>query len=157
MKKRDNIIRIWAIAVLYIVIALVYVGRLLYLQVSGQDYYSMSVPSRTYSRTVTVQAQRGEIFDRNGNALVSNNYSHNIILDYASLPADDRASNDIIMSVVDAARILGLADCVTEPKESLVVEAEPGVGLSYYMSDSFLDSSRGRKYTKLVRELNVED
>ena len=100
MKKRDNIIRIWAIAVLYIVIALVYVGRLLYLQVSGQDYYSMSVPSRTYSRTVTVQAQRGEIFDRNGNALVSNNYSHNIILDYASLPADDRASNDIMMSPV---------------------------------------------------------
>lgn len=157
MKKRDNIIRIWAIAVLYIVIALVYVGRLLYLQVSGQDYYSMSVPSRTYSRTVTVQAQRGEIFDRNGNALVSNNYSHNIILDYASLPADDRTSNDIVMSVVDAARILGLADCIAEPKESLVVEAEPGVGLSYYMSDSFLDSSRGRKYTKLVRELNVED
>ena len=37
MKKRDNMIRIGAIAVLYIAIALIYVGRLLYLQVSGQD------------------------------------------------------------------------------------------------------------------------
>ena len=82
-------IRIGAIAVLYIAIALIYVGRLLYLQVSGQDYYSMSTPSRTYSRTVKIQAQRGEIFDRNGNPLVYNNYSHNIALDYASLPADD--------------------------------------------------------------------
>ncbi len=157
MKKRDNIIRIWAIAVLYIAISLIYVGRLLYLQVSGQDYYSMSTPSRTYSRTVRIQAQRGEIFDRNGNALVSNNYSHNIALDYASLPADDRASCDIMISLADAARILGLGDCIVEPKESLVVSAETGVGLSYSMSDSFLDSSRGRKYTKLIRELNVAD
>ena len=157
MRKRDNIIRIWAIAVLYIVIALVYVGRLLYLQVSGQDYYSMSTPSRTYSRTVKIQAQRGEIFDRNGNPLVYNNYSHNIALDYASLPADDKASSDIMISLVDAARILGMSDCIVEPKESLVVTAEPGVGLSYSMSDSFLDSSRGRKYTRLIGELNVKD
>lgn len=156
MKKRDNIIRIWAIAVLYIAIALVYVGRLLYLQVSGQDYYTMSTPSRTYSRTVKIQAQRGEIFDRNGNALVSNKYSHNIALDYASLPADEKASCDIMISLVDAARILGLSDCVAEPKESLVVSAQSGVGLTYSMSDSFLDSSRGRKYTKLIGELNVK-
>ena len=157
MKKRDNIIRIWAIAVLYIVIALLYVGRLLYLQVSGQDYYSMSTPSRTYSRTVKIQAQRGEIFDRNGNALVSNQYSHNIAMDYASLPAGEKASCDIMISLVDAARLLGLGDRVIEPKESLAVTAEPGVGLSYSMADSFLDSSRGRKYTKLIRELNVAD
>jgi len=157
MRKRDNIIRIWAIAVLYIAIALVYVGRLLYLQVSGQDYYSMSTPSRTYSRTVKLQAQRGEIFDRNGNALVSNKYSHNIALDYASLPADEKESNDIMISLVDAARILGLADCIVEPKDSLLVTAEPGVGLSYALPDGFLDTARGRKYTKLIGELNVGD
>ena len=157
MKKRDNIIRIWTIAVLYIAISLIYVGRLLYLQVSGQDYYSMSTPSRTYSRTVRIQAQRGEIFDRNGNALVSNRYSYNIALDYASLPADDKASCDIMIFLADAARLLGQEDCIAEPKESLTVTAETGVGLSYSISDSFLDSSRGRKYTKLLRDLNVAE
>ena len=157
MRKRDNIIRIWAIAVLYIAIALVYVGRLLYLQVSGQDYYSMSTPSRTYSRTVKIQAQRGEIFDRNGNALVSNEYSHNIALDYASLPVSDKESNDIIISLVDAAQILGLSDCITEPKESLIVTASDGIGLSYSLPDGFPGTSRGRKYTKLLGELNVEE
>ncbi len=157
MKKRDNIIRIGAIAVLYIAISLLYVGRLLYLQVSGQDYYSMSTPTRTYSRTVKLQAQRGEIFDRNGNALVSNNYSYNIALDYASLPVGEKESNDIIISLVDAARILGIPECVIEPKESLIVTAVDGVGLTYSMSDGFLETSRGRKYTKLLAELNVDE
>ncbi len=157
MKKRDNIIRIWAIAVLYIAITLIYVGRLLYLQVSGQDYYSMSTPSRTYSRTVKIQAQRGEIFDRNGNALVANEYSHNIALDYASLPVSEKESNDIMIALVDAARILGTPECVVEPKESLIVTAADGVGLTYSLPDGFLDTSRGRKYTKLLDELNVDE
>ena len=157
MRKKDNIIRIWAIAVLYIAIALIYVGRLLYLQVSGQDYYSMSTPSRTYSRTVKIQAQRGEIFDRNGNALVSNQYSHNIALDYASLPVSEKKSNDIMISLVDAAEILGLHDCVVDPKDSLLVTAVDGVGLTYSLPDGFLETSRGRKYKKLISELNVDE
>lgn len=157
MKKKDNIIRIWAIGVIYIAIALVYVGRLLYLQVSGQDYYSMSTPTRTYSRTVKIQAQRGEIFDRNGVALVSNDYSYDIALDYASLPADERESNDIIISLVDAARLHGLSDRVVTPREALVVTAEAGVGLFYSMDDSFLETARGRKYQKLIDELNVPE
>ncbi len=156
MRKRDNLLRLWAIGILYVAIALVYVGRLLYLQVSGQDYYSMSTPSRTYSRTVKIQAQRGEIFDRNGNPLVTNDYSHNIALDYASLPADDRKSSDIIMSLLDAARIRGYADLIVEPKQSLLVTAVDGVGLTYDLPDGFLETSRGRRYTRLLKELNID-
>lgn len=157
MRKRDNILRLWAIGILYVAIALAYVGRLLYLQVSGQDYYSMSTPSRTYSRTVKIQAQRGEIFDRNGNVLVSNEYSRNIALDYASLPVSETESNDIIISIVDAARIQGCADSVTEPKESLLVTAVAGVGLTYELPDGFFDTSRGKKYTRLLNDLNVDE
>lgn len=157
MRKKDNVIRLWAIAVAYIAIALTYTGRLLYLQVSGQDYYSMSTPMRTYSRTVTLQAQRGEIFDRNGNALVSNDYSYDIALDYASLPADERESNDIMIALVDAARLHGLFDHVVTPRPSIEVTAEAGVGLSYYMDSSFTETARGRKYKKLIDELNVPE
>lgn len=149
--------RLWAIGVLYIAIALVYVGRLLYLQVSGQDYYSMSTPSRTYSRTVKIQAQRGEIFDRNGNPLVTNDYSHNIALDYASLPVDERESSDIIISVLDAARVRGYADLIVEPKESLLVTAVNGVGLTYALPDGFAETSRGRRYARLLEELNIDE
>lgn len=155
MRKRDNIFRLWAIGILYAAIVLVYVGRLLYLQVSGQDYYSMSTPSRTYSRTVKIQAQRGEIFDRNGNILVSNEYSRNIALDYASLPVSEKESCDIIISLIDAARLQGCADSVVEPKESLLADADAGVGLTYELPDGFLDTSRGRKYTRLLNDLNV--
>ncbi|MGN1345896.1 MAG: penicillin-binding transpeptidase domain-containing protein [Eubacteriales bacterium] len=157
MRKKDNILRIWAIAVLYAAVALVYIGRLLYLQVSGQDYYSMSTPSRTYTRTVKIQAQRGEIFDRYGNALVSNAYSYDIALDYATLPADEKESCDIIIALVDAARLMGCPECVVEPKESLRVTATSGVGLTFSMSADFPETVRGRRYAKLVSELNVDE
>ncbi len=156
MRKRDNLLRLWAIAVLYVAIALVYVGRLLYLQVSGQDYYSMSTPSRTYSRTVKIQAQRGEIFDRNGNPLVTNAYSQNIVLDYASLPADEKESNDIFVAILDAARIRGYSELIVEPRVSLQVTAIDGVGLSYALPEGFLDTARGRKYSRLLKELNID-
>ena len=87
--KKNHLSRIIAAGAFYLVLMLVFVGRLLYLQVSGQDYYSMSTPAKTYKRYVTVQAQRGEIFDRNGNAVVKNKYTYDVSLDYSTEPSDD--------------------------------------------------------------------
>jgi len=42
MKKQEHTSRLIAMAAIYIAITLIYIGRLLYLQVSGQDYYTMS-------------------------------------------------------------------------------------------------------------------
>ncbi len=145
------------VAAAYVAIVLVYTGRLLYLQVSGQDYYSMSTPAKTFSRTVKIQAQRGEIFDRNGNALVSNKYTYDIALDYASLPVDEEETCDVIISLVDAARLLGESDCIVTPQESLVAETLAEGGLRFSMSPDFLNTARGSRYTKLLSELNVDE
>ena len=39
-------IRTIVVAVIYGIITVIFIGRLIYLQVAGQDYYSMSSPSR---------------------------------------------------------------------------------------------------------------
>lgn len=144
------------IGVLYILIALVYVGRLLYLQVSGQDYYTMSTPTTTYTRTVKIQAQRGEIFDRNGKAIVTNAYTYDISLDYATRPTDAKAFNEMLLDIQSIAAHTGERDTLAKPKSSLdVTVTEKGLLFSY--PDGFLDTARGRRYKKLVAELNVEE
>ena len=66
MIKRTHTPRLIALAAVCIAVAFIYTGRLLYLQVSGQDYYSMSTRAVYRTRTEVIQARRGEIFDRNG-------------------------------------------------------------------------------------------
>lgn len=155
MKKRDNTARLIAIVGFYSVMVLIFIVRLLYYQVSGQDYYTMSTPAKTYSRYVTVKAQRGEIFDRNGIPLVSNDYTYDITLDYSSLPVDEEETNNIIIAVVDAARLSGESDSVTVPKEAIICEATDD-GIDYSLSAGFLETVRGKRYLKLLDELNVD-
>ncbi len=156
MNKQFTTPRFVAIISLYAVIILVFLGRLLYFQVSGQDYYSMSTPSKTYTRTVVIQAQRGEIFDRNGVKLVANKYSYSVSLDYASEPKNNGELNEMILTVISSARIRGEEDKLIEPKYSMDIEVLSD-GLSFSYPDGFFDTARGRRLTKLLGELNVDE
>lgn len=156
MKKRDNLTRLAAICVIYILIIAVYLGRLLYLQVSGQDYYTMSTPTTYYTRYVTIKAQRGEIFDRFGKALVTNEYTYDVLLDYSTRPSSQAELNDMILELGTIASQTDESEKITEPKSSLEITVEPN-GLSFAKPDGFEDTARGRKYAKLISELNVDE
>lgn len=156
MRKRDNIPRLIAIAALYVVVALVYVGRLLYLQVSGQDYYSMSTPAVTYTRTVAIQAQRGEIYDRNGVPLVQNHYRYTVSLDYETKPGSQQEVNEFLLEMEKIAARTGEQDRLTQPKDSFDVTILPG-GLSFAEPEGFYETARGRRCAKFIDELNVEE
>lgn len=75
--------RYTAIAILFCVISMFYMGRLFYTQISGRG---SEYETGTTTRTVPIQAVRGEIYDRNGNVLVSNRYSYDLVLTSASFP-----------------------------------------------------------------------
>ena len=95
MKKKEHLIRYFALGILFCAFCVLYTGRLLYLQVAGQDYYTMATPTVYYTRTEPIQAFRGEIYDRNGTPLVTNQYTYNLQLDYGSFPkkeADKKAA-----------------------------------------------------------------
>ena len=156
MKKSLNTARLIAIAGLYIAIALVYLGRLVFFQVSGQDYYTMSTPSRTYTRTVAIQAQRGEICDRNGKKIVKNIYKYDIFFDYNTEPVDETEFNDMIIDTVRIAERLGDGEKISEPRISINVEASES-GLSFSYVDGLFETARGRRLNKLLGELNVKE
>ncbi len=52
------------------------------------------------TRKVAVQAMRGEIYDRNGNILVSNNYDYSLIYDYSAMAKTVHEQNDDVLALV---------------------------------------------------------
>ncbi|MCF0173776.1 MAG: penicillin-binding protein 2 [Bacteroidales bacterium] len=60
-----------------LLVALIYVGRLAYIQIFNQDFTTLSQHnSLTY---VDIQPPRGLIYDRNGNILVDNKFSYDLM------------------------------------------------------------------------------
>ena len=103
MKKRENLLRFIAVGVIFCAVCLIYVGRLIYLQVAGQDYYTMAQPTTYVTRRVPIQAIRGEIYDRNGVALVTNEYTYDLQLDYGSFPGSESEKNAMVLDLLEAA------------------------------------------------------
>lgn len=106
--------RILAVALL-LALMLTGMGATLYdLQVvNGRDYYEQS--QRKIAETETVEAARGQILDRNGRVLVSNEVVYQVTLD-TSLMEEDRNEdgrveddrNDILLSLIQIAREEGV-------------------------------------------------
>jgi penicillin-binding protein 2 len=82
---------IWRLIVVYVVIVIAF-GMLLYrllgLQIfQGQIWLADAV--NNYTRSVSLQAARGIIYDRNGYVLARNVASYNIVITPADLPDAD--------------------------------------------------------------------
>ncbi len=100
-KSMSFTVRVIFISVLFSLAAVFYITKLANIQLVNRSLYTSSV-QKTYSRTVTIRAQRGEIFDREGRALVTNVYTYNLNFDYGSLSRNSEISNGVILRVVDA-------------------------------------------------------
>ena len=75
MNKQTHTLRYLGIVTLFCLVCVIYLGRLFFIQISGREnQYSADITERE----VTVQAVRGEIYDRNGVKLVANRYSYDL-------------------------------------------------------------------------------
>ncbi len=84
--------------VLFIGICTAFMCRIIYLQVTAPE---IEAGSGLNVRTMNVKALRGEIYDRNGNKLVSNSYSYNVYLDAGNFPKTNKEINDTLISLLD--------------------------------------------------------
>ncbi len=85
----QNSKRIWVLVAAAFLAAVVFFGRLYFLQiVSGEDYLERS--TKRTSRTVTVTAPRGEILDRFGRPMVTNRMSFSVVFDATTWNKDGR-------------------------------------------------------------------
>ena len=148
--------RILAVALL-LALMLTGMGATLYdLQVvNGRDYYEQS--QRKIAETETVEAARGQILDRNGRVLVSNEVVYQVTLD-TSLMEEDRNEdgrveddrNDILLSLIQIAREEGV-----EWSDDLPIsQTEPFVFTTdspYYTTSTNDDGETVRTLTRLGR------
>ena len=68
MKQINTTVRLVAIGALFIFICAAYLVLLVRVQITGQDYYAI-VEESANTRYVSIDAARGEIYDRCGKAL----------------------------------------------------------------------------------------
>ena len=149
MKRRDHLLRYIALGAIYIAVALVFIARLITIQIAGQDYYTETVTDKNYTRTETIQAQRGEIFDRNGKPLVQNSYSYDLYLDGGSFPKDEGAKNEIILRLISAAKAMDVYNESFKLPENPFEENDG----KWKLNGSYMGTVYGKRLTKLMTEL----
>ncbi|MBR6807083.1 MAG: hypothetical protein IKM46_01755 [Clostridia bacterium] len=156
-RNRDNLLRYIFVGSLFIVVCVIYIFIFIDLQVSGQDYYTMAPTATVRTRTVKLQAQRGEIYDRNGKKLVENSFSYDLRLDYGSMPQKSADKNSVILSLLDCAENSGSLNTLTAIKYSPFTVSVSGNNLSFKFNPEFFELTRANRYKKLAGELNVPE
>ena len=143
--RKTHFFRYMAVAAVFCLICVIYLGRLLYIQLSGN---ADDQNTGTTKRTVTVQAVRGEIYDRNGNALVTNRYAYDMTLSYSTLAASGiRQADETCLSLMDALKSSDETDKHVEkffpyegvyPYYALTEEAADADSIPYYQLQKVL-------------------
>lgn len=136
MKKR-NIIAFSLISVIF----LVFLVHLFNIQVVGTDKSSDSAVSTV---TVSVDAIRGNILDRDGYPLVTNKQVNKLIFNYLSFPKDYTERNKIILALIKMFDKNGVEwkdelPIKISKKGVLSFDSEKESEVSYLKSEAFLD------------------
>ena len=101
MNRTVNKGRLAVLAVIIVILLFVYIAFLYDLQIiQGEEYYLRS--SETKVKDETVPASRGNILDRYGRVLVSNEECYNLTIDVTKLFADgSEAANKTILDLIN--------------------------------------------------------
>lgn len=149
MHKREHLARYIFLGAFFCITCLVFIARLVSIQIAGQDYYTETSGQKTYTRTEIIQAQRGNIYDCNGTALISNEFSYNLYLDAGSLPTAAEERNAILLNVVKIARENGAEEAFSLPENPF--REENG---TVSLDSEFMETVYGRRLTNLLTDLN---
>ncbi|WRS28767.1 penicillin-binding transpeptidase domain-containing protein [Oscillospiraceae bacterium MB08-C2-2] len=104
MKFSTIRLRRWILAALIVAVMVVFVARLVNIQIVDSAMYKKMVEGG-YVSTQTVKAVRGEIVDRNGQPLAVNRMGFDVIVDKAFFPSDRQ--NEIILKLINLLEELG--------------------------------------------------
>jgi len=158
VKKREHFARYVAMAVLLIGFAVAFVIRLINIEVTGQGYTEDTSRGNFRTRTETIQALRGEIYDRNGKPLVTNEYYYEIYLDAGSLSSKNEKRNGVILTVLNDAEAYGEGDSFTLPDYPfLEIPNQSGTEINYEYSSAYMETVFGRRLEKLLLEMTEEE
>ncbi len=129
-------VRVVILGVLVAVIFAVLISRLWYLQVLSSDDFTVSA-EQTYTREVKVPAQRGMIYDRDGEVLVDNVPGLNVTVVPSAIEREKLGELAGILEA-DEDRVLGLYDAAMESgslHSPILVKEEAGRDAVTYVSE----------------------
>lgn len=150
MKKLHTTLRITIPGALFLGICAAYLIILINIQITGQDYYTI-IKEETHTRYVSIEAARGEIYDRNGLPLVINTEAYNVSLEYGAMPKSKADFNDVILRTVSAVREIGGEDCLTGQNFPFT-----GFYPDYAPNEEFLNAGSNRtKFEALLARLEL--
>lgn len=141
--------RLVSVIALFAAFVLFYAVTLVRLQIAGQDYYTMSTAASLTTRTVSIKAQRGEIFDRDGVPLVTNAYGYNVRLDGGSIGRTNDEKNGLLLSLSELC-----GEKMTVPTMPFTVTFDGDDLYFAYNADYFKSAVYGARFDKLLRELS---
>ncbi len=144
-------IRSLALSAVFCLICLIYVIRLVNIQINAEPKRDTG---KYYTRRETVQAVRGEIYDRNGVKLVSNRYTYDFVFDYAAMSGDRTEQNIHLLQAIYAMQETGNYDKLVDNGFPLL-----GTYPNYTYSVEALSSESNIYYRLLKRiaENELED
>ena len=152
MKNLHTSVRIALIGIVFVLICVFYTVVLVNVQITGQDYYTI-IKEETDTRYVTIAAKRGEIYDRNGKALVINTTNYNINLEYGAMPRASADFNEVILTARTAIENAGAAEQLTEPTFAFT-----GSYPNYTRDAEFFASPTNQtKFNSLLRRLEKDE
>lgn len=105
-KKNKTLLRIFFIGALFVAVCFIYFIRMVNIVSSAPPD---KIQTGTYRREEVIKAQRGEIYDRNGNRLVYNKYTYDLIFDYDAMASTQQMRNRDILIILDAIEATGNA------------------------------------------------
>ena len=158
MKKREHFARYAAMAVLILAFAVAFIIRLVNIEVTGQGYIEDSSRGNFRTRTEPIQALRGEIYDRNGKPLVTNEYYYEVYLDAGSFPTGNARKNETILKLLKDAALCGESEKFTLPDfPFLEIPNQSGTEINYEYSAEYMETVYGRRLKKMLLELTEEE
>ena len=98
-RKNKTLFRIFFVGALFVAICLVYFIRMINIISNAEPD---KIQTGTYQRQEVIYAQRGEIYDRNGNRLVYNKYTYDLVFDYEAMAATQQKRNVDILAIITA-------------------------------------------------------
>lgn len=98
-RRRMTVNRMVMVGAAFLIFCVVYIIKLGVLELDPA-HIGGHPQDGTTSRTVTISAVRGQIYDRNGKVLVSNRYNYDLVIDYSLFPSEAEARNDALLDAM---------------------------------------------------------
>lgn len=132
MLRRKYFIRYFVLLFAFLVAAFIYTGQLLSMQFANAAKYQRT-GGDTYTRTFKVSAVRGEIFDRNGVPLVTNQNIYNLEINGSLFPKSNYT--ELVINLIE---LIEANDCTIRTKiDSLpIIQTDNGYSYSMILSTS---------------------